>query len=273
MSNQRACGAIVLGIGIFISNQIFAAGTITVQGTGTVMTKPNMAEIELSIQGQDEVAGDAIKKFDQAIKQVQTAIEKLKIAELKMELQGLGITQVGQPNQAVVFNGQQPNKTKQPVNFVKGIKLSLSSIEGADETELKARLAKILDAAKDAGAVIKNNNQMAAYWGQALPNPLVNFVVEGIDEARESAYAQAIQKAKKRADRLAELAGMKVTGVKKINESFSLPVDEGSQQTRMIYAMYGMQQGEKNKRRVVSSVFKPVAVEVTLTIDFEMEKK
>jgi uncharacterized protein YggE len=245
--------------------------TIQVSGVGRAEVTPNAAEITLTVSGSSELAEDAIKKYEQTLQQVTESFGKLDIANMKLEPLGFGVKQLG-TGQDVVLNIQNQQGAKQPVTFMRNVRVSVSDIGKLPEKELRRVLGKLLDTAKDAGVAIQEKNQLARIWGEPTTNAIFFFVADGVDEAREEAYGQALVQAQQRASRLAKLARVELGGVHSIQESFTPPTDENSLQNRMIMAMYGMTQKEPDDDRVLSSEFKPVSVQVNLNVSFEIKK-
>ena len=158
------------------------------------------------------------------------------------------------------------------MTFGRAVQITLTDIGSLDEAKLNEVLVKLIDTAKDSGAAIQTqNDQLARMYGTQMTNSVAHFVVNGVDDAREKAYEQAMETAKRRAARLAKLSGANVGRVHTISESFTPPQDSANAQMRVMYAMYGMQQQqEKDDHRVLSSEYKDVNVVVTLTVDFEI---
>ncbi|MFC1757255.1 SIMPL domain-containing protein [Planctomycetota bacterium] len=245
--------------------------TIRVTGTGRVPVKPTEIELKLAVAGSAELAEEALKKYNQSLKQAKMAFDNLKMENLAFTPLGVSVKQVGQnPNQ--IFNGQPQQETKIPVTFGREVRVTLSGVADMNEDELAKTLVKLIDTAKDSGAAIKTQDaQMARIYGMQMTNAMAFFVVNGVDDAREKSYEQAMDVAKRRAVRLAKLSGTKVGKVHTISESFNNPEDTGNAQMRFIYAMYGMQEGKKDEKRVLSSEYKDVDVVVTLTVEFEID--
>ena len=259
---------VVLAMGATLQAQ---TRTIQVTGTGRVPLKPTEIELKLAVVGSAELAEEALKKYNQALKQAKAAFDQLKMKNLAFTPLGVSVKQVGQ-NQNQIFNGQPQQDTKIPVTFGREVRVTLKGVTEMSEDDLAKTLVKLIDTAKDSGAAIKTqNDQMARMYGMQMSNSMAYFVVNGIDDAREKSYAQAMEIARRRAERLAKLSGTKVGKVHTISESFNTPKDEGNAQMRVIYAMYGMQQSEKDEHRVLSSEYKDVDVVVTLTVEFEIE--
>lgn len=246
--------------------------TIKVTATGRVPMMPSDLELQLTVAGSSELAKDAAKKYDQALKQVREAFAKLDVEGLKLEAEGVSVKQIGQNQQMMFVNGQQQNETSQPVTFGRSVRVTVPNIGNKSESEISQLLVRVIDTAKDSGAAVQGQmNQLARIYGTQFSNAMAFFVVNGVDAAREEAYEQAMEKAKRRAERLARLSNSKITRVHTISESFQLPVDSESQQMRMIYSAYGWQNNNEEKKRVLSSEFKKVDIAVKLTVEFEIE--
>ncbi|MCA9216057.1 MAG: SIMPL domain-containing protein [Planctomycetales bacterium] len=274
MLNRRFRLFAVLLVSGLLAIETFGADsvrTIRVTGTGRVPIKPDEIELQLDVAGSAQLASEALKKYNQALKQARDAFTGLKMANLEFKPLGVSVKQIGQnPNQ--IFNGQPQENSAAQVTFGRSVRVSLKGIGELDAAGLSEVLVKLIDTAKDSGASIKSqNDQLSRIYGTQMTNAMAYFVVNGVDEAREKSYEQAMKTARQRAERLAKLSNATVGNVHTISESFAEPKDSENAQMRVIYAVYGMQQGEKDDHRVLSSEYKDVDVEVTLTVDFEIE--
>ena len=245
--------------------------TIRVTGTGRVSLTPAEVELQLAVSGSAELASEALKKYNQALKQAKDAFSELKLDGLSFTPLGVSVKQTGQnPNQ--FFNGQPQQDTAVPVTFSRAVRVTLEGISDMPEDELAKVLVKLIDTAKDSGATFQTqNDQISRIYGMAISNSMAYFVVKGIEDARETSYEQAMKMAKRRAERLAKLSGTQVGKVHTISESFNSPKKSENPQMQMIYAMYGVQQSEKDEHRMLSSEYKDVDVTVTLTVEFEID--
>ena len=83
--------------------------------------------------------------------------------------------------------------------------------------ELMSTIGKLLDAAQDSGAGLGLSDSdmmmMRYYGGGVQQNSLVKFIVTNIGDIREKAYDHAVADARKRAERLARLNGVKLGAV------------------------------------------------------------
>src|SRR6185369_11212647 len=80
---------------------------------------------------------------------------------------------------------------------------------------------KLLDAAQDSGAGLgmsDSDMMMMRYYGNVQQSALVKFIVTNIGDIREKAYDHAVADARKRAERLARLNGVKLGAVLAVDE-------------------------------------------------------
>jgi len=255
---------------------------IVVTGAGEVRAKPNRAEIILNTTGTAELTGDAITKYQDALRRTLQAIEGLQLKSLEVTPEGLGVaTAGGQQGQQVVFNaGAQAANVKLEMAISRGVRVGLTGIDQLSEDELIQTLARVLDAAQDSGAKLGNANSQNALVARMMGmagggSTAVTFVLDGAEELREQAYQKAFDHARTRAERLAKLAGAELGPVLSVSEAPPEARNEASMQERMISAIYGGGSGttEKEDRRVTAEKFEEIPVHVTLQVRFALNPK
>jgi uncharacterized protein YggE len=280
MKISRTCFAAVAALALCNSRAEAAdEGGITVSGAGEVKAKPTRVEIDLQTAGSAELTGDAIVKFRDTKRRTLEAFNKLKLKNLSIEEQGLSLANAGggNPQQMamMVASGQAP-AAKPQVEISRTIRVVLKDIQETPEEELMETISKILDTAKDSGAVVNPNQSralMAQMFGQQLSNSLVTFVLDNAEELREQAYKQAMAAAQDRAGRLAALAAVKLGPVLSVQESALAATNESSP-LQMYMAMFGMRDtAGKEDSRVTSDKYADIPVRVSLQVRFGIEKK
>lgn len=253
---------------------------ITVSGSGEVRAKPNAVEFDLRTAGSAELTGDAIVKYRDAKRRTLEAFQKLKLKKLEIEEKGVGLSSVGAAGAPgmVAFPGQ-PAAVKPQVEIARSMRVVLREIQDLSEEELMDTIGKILDTAHDSGATIggasdTNAMMMARMYGQQMSSSMATFVLENVTEAREQAYAQAMEQARARANRLATLADVKLGHVLSVQEQQVVSSSDTSIQMQLMMAMYGMRDSSsKDELRLTSDKFAEIPVRVNLQVRFGIEKK
>ncbi|HEX7446120.1 MAG TPA: SIMPL domain-containing protein [Pirellulales bacterium] len=244
---------------------------ITVTGSGEAMANPDLLEIELHAAGEAELMADATTKYEGAVRRITGALNKLEIAGLKIEPRGIRISDRSADGDdeggVVVFGpgGGRQAATKSSTGISRSLRVVVPKIDEFSEAEVIATIAKLLDAAKDAGAAIgpprRSNYYMVSADGEQLEPAVVTFVVADPEAAREEAYRKAFTDATQRATRLAMLAGAKVGAVLSAEEADSEHV------------VYYPGRGNRGETRLISGTLEKIPVRVTLRVRFALEEK
>jgi uncharacterized protein YggE len=268
----------VLSFSLF-GNATKAAETpgIAVTGAGRVVAKPSMVELAAVVKGEAELAGDAITKYQGNKRRALETIQNLQIANLKVEDGGVSINSAdgGNAMMAAMRGMPVPENTTQKLSLSEPLTLRLTGIDKLSTEELLETLVKIVDAGKDAGMVIGPPSksmyelQIAAQMGQSTESALAAFKLEGVDQLKQQAYQAAIADARKQAERLAELAGVKLGKVISIRET---PAGDSSQPRYNPYYGYMMtSSSDGTEKQYVSSGLTEITVSVVLHVEFAIE--
>ena len=251
---------------------------IVVAGVGEVRARPTRAEIVLNTAGSAELTGDAITKYQDAMRRTLQAIEGLKLSTLEIKQEGLGVgTTSGQQGQQVIFDGgdETPN-IKPEMAISRSLRVSLTKIETLAEDESIQTLARILDAAQDSGAKLVSGDEttyaMMQMMGQSGgEGTAVTFVLDNVEALREQAYQKAFAHAKSRAQRLAKLADAELGSVLSVSES----AVGGDDPQSLVLAMYGGGESSANqeKLRITADKFQEIPVQVALEVRFALQPK
>jgi hypothetical protein len=132
-------------------------------------------------------------------------------------------------------------------------------------------IGKLLDTAQDSGTGVGPSQadfNMAYRYGNNLNMSIVRFVVRDLDELRETAYQQAVDDARKRAQRLARLNGVRLGDVLSVTETFVSGDDAQSNQARY-YGGYPQQSATAAEEPSLSTeTFSDVTFQVRLAVRF-----
>jgi uncharacterized protein YggE len=254
---------------------------LTVTGTGEVLVRPNLLEIDLAAVGSAELTGDAVVKYRDSLRGTIAAFEKLKLKNLKIVQGGLGIQSGGNNVPAMILNGidEEGQNLKSRVDIIRSLRLVLSGLDTMQEDEVTDVVSKLLDTAKDSGAIMgesQANGLLARIYGQQPASSVVTFVVEQADEVRKQAYQEAFRQAKESAQRLADLAQIQlgtVQALEEVADETDTSTDAMAAQFAMVTAVYGIGGASKRETRVVSDRWGEIPVRVTLRVKFAIQER
>lgn len=256
-----------------------AAG-ITVTGSGEVMVRPDAMELELQAAADAELTGDAITKYETAVRRVTGAINAVGVEGLKIDQRGIHITersQGGAGNVPGLAGGNKPAAGKSHTALARNLRLVIAGIDKQSDSEVIATIGKLVDAAKDAGAAFGSenaNSTLMAMMGRAQADtPLVTFVVADPRAAREKAYRQAFEDAAERAGRLAALSQSSLGRVLAVDEVAAAGHDAPSLQEAMVSEIYGISGTKKTDNRLTSQSLEEIPVRVSLRVRFALAEK
>lgn len=254
---------------------------ISVAGSGEVKAKPKVVEINATVTGDAELAADAIVKYRDARRRAVDALNGLKLEGLKIDSNGFSVAQgVDSAQMQAMMQGNAAPAGKQRVSVTEQLKVNLTVSDRYKDEELMDMVLKVLDTGRDAGLVIgktppRNYYEMQMYYnsGGAQQGNLVSFKLVETDGLREQAYKLAMDDAKKKAERLANLAGVKLGRIISVKDAVAVGSGNnsanGAQMAMM--AMYGVAMPPE-QQELTSSVFKEISVKVNLAVQFEIAK-
>ncbi len=242
---------------------------ITVMGVGKVDAKPSIVELTGTINGEAELAGDAVTKFRGNRQSAIEAIEALEIAGLTIEGTGVSVNSAmsQQQMQAIMQGMSAQGDSAGKLAVSEPLKLTLVGVEDMDTEQLLETLVKIVDAGKDSGIVIGSmpTNINYNYGRGNTSTPLAKFKLTNIDELKAQAYEKAIADARKQAERLAEISEVKLGPITGIREG-NLP-GQNSQQV-VYYNPYMQQQDDSDQ--YTSTDLRDITVTISLQVDFSI---
>jgi uncharacterized protein len=240
---------------------------IAVAGKATVMARPNLVEIDLSVSASSELTADAIVKYRDARRKLRDAFTALKLANIAVEERGLKVDQKGSGYSPYFFDYNPNQRTKTEVELTRKLVVRGTDIRKMDEDAVLQFVAKLLDVAQDAGGHVGPQQQNDYYswrFGGGGGNSLVRFVVEDFDKLQEEAYEKAIADARARAERLARLSKIELGPIVAVREVV-VPGDMGSNSNQ--------DDEQPNRKRLETSKFQEVPVRVELIVRFEVNSK
>jgi predicted secreted protein len=252
---------------------------IVVLSTGSASARPAEVEISARLTGEAELAADAVVKFRDAKKRALAAIAALKNPDLTVIPGGVSVASGMDANaQMMAMRGMSVPTTTQKVRLLETSRIVLTHADKVEGEELIEKLLKILDVAKDAGyqigpAATTNyyEMQMRAAEGDE-GNSIVAFKLPDSSVLREKAYTAAIDDAKAKAQKLAELSGAKLGRIVSVQETEATQKqDAGSSVMMMIYGIASNKRSNDEKS-LVSATSGEVTLRINLRVQFEMAK-
>jgi uncharacterized protein YggE len=229
-----------------------------------------MVEMSAVVSGEAELAADAVVKYKDSRRRAVKAIEDLKIASLAIESKGFTLSQGIDPNQQqMMMRGQMPTTSKQRVQVTEPLRLIIKDVDKMKDEDLMNVVLKVIDAGRDAGLTVgpaapQNYYQMQMMMqrGDTSGTGMASFKIADPAALREQAYAKAIENARSKAQRLAQLAGVKLGRVTSVQEGGSVP-----QIAQVYYG--GMPQAPEAE--LTSPVAGDITLNVRLTVQFQIQ--
>lgn len=252
---------------------------ITVSAVGEASALPDRMEMFVTTSGSDNLAEDAITKYRDSLRRTVKSFEDLKLANLKIEQQGLGYSTDGAQGKAAMFGpDEKVSAAKSKFTVARRLRIVLTGIDKMPEAKLTETIAKLIDRAKETGSevggVSNSSAMMMAMMGRGGgSSSVVTFAREDTDALRALAYKQAIAKVRRRAERLAELSGARLGPVLSITTLPAVQGEDQNAQMQLIKAMYGISEdGQEGPDRVTSDKFELLKVRVNLRVRFALER-
>jgi uncharacterized protein YggE len=240
--------------------------TISVAGSATVKGKPSVVTITATVTGEAELAADASVKYGDTKKKATAALAALKLADLSVEPMGASIDAgTDAAAQQRIMQGMGGEGTKQRVRITEQLHLVLKNADKVDPAKLTEQVLKVVDAARDAGLQVGPPAPRNWYEMQAQANSgtsssgLASYKIADVSALQEQAYKEAMADARKRAQRLADLSGVKLGRVV-------------SAQDQGVNASGEMTSGPAQAKEATSSTMTDIPVTVRLSVQFEIEK-
>ncbi len=254
---------------------------IVVHGSGTATGRPTQVEMSANLSADAELAADAVVKFRDAKKRAVAAIAAVKNPDLSITPGGVSVgTGMDANAQMMAMRGMAVNNTTQKVRLSESNRIVLAHTDKLEPDELLEKLLKVIDVAKDAGfqigpapATNYYEMQIRAQEGEEA-SATVSFRMPDSSALREKAYKAAIDDAKAKAQKLAELSGGKLGRVLSIREEAPSKSDKDDSAAMMMMNIYGMlaNKGNSEDKVLSGTTSGDLTLRVNLTVRFELEK-
>ncbi len=269
LTHAFAFAAVVMCFG---AAQAAQEAGIAVVGRGTAEARPTAVTIVSRVTAEAPLAADAVVKFRDAKRRAIEAMEGAGIDGLSIEGGGFSIdSTITQQQMQMIWQGQPQPQLDTQVRVSELLTITLAGVGELDETALIEHIMKTLDVAKDAGLVTgaaMSHQGQPFMWGQQMDTSLATFTIDNPDATKASAYESAVADARAQAQRLADLAGVKLGPIVAIEETAA--GTGGPQISAMYFYNYAQQQQqtpESTTRR-----FGPLPITVNLRVRFAIQQ-
>jgi uncharacterized protein YggE len=272
MFNHASKTGLFMAAIITFQSLTFADATssgITVTGVGTVKIRPSVAEIRSTVSGDGELAADANVKYLDARKKAIASIDAMKNPDLSVEPQGPLLEQATDPAaQMRMAQGMSTDTGKQHVRINEDLKIRLNNIDKLDPAKLVETVVKIVDAGRDAGLQMgpppaMNYYQMQMQAQNGGGDAIVTFELPDKTKVEREAYQKAVEDARAKAQRIADLTGIKLGKV--------LSVVDQETQNNGPQNPYINVPPEPNDNHLQSAVLTEIPVTVHLEVKFDID--
>jgi uncharacterized protein YggE len=249
---------------------------ITVSETGVVEAMPDVVELTATIEGNAELAGDAVLKYRDKKRKVVDSLNGLNFKGMTVVGSGPSINSGTTVNPIAALQAGQANQPK-PADRVavnERLIVTLSGINTMSADDLVQSITRIIDVAKDAGVGMGAGPKslVEIQLGGGKPAALATFKLSNIDSLRQQAYEAAVKQARAKADRLAKLASVELGNIVSIQETAPAAKDDSSGGGMTAYlAMFGRPSSTPSEHSSVE--LQKIPVKVSLSVQFDIVKK
>jgi uncharacterized protein YggE len=212
---------------LFAINSIARADDpgISVSGTATIKAKPTELQIVGTISGEGEVANDASVKFHDLRKKALAALDGLKNPDLSVESLGSDVHDSMDPQQQMrMMQGQSTDTGKVRTQISERLCIKLKNIDKLEADKLLESTLKLVDTCRDAGLSVGSTPTNYYQWQMQQNNgggggdALVQFKIPDTTDLQNQACKQAIEDARAKAQRIADMTGVKLGKVLSVKD-------------------------------------------------------
>jgi uncharacterized protein YggE len=244
---------------------------ISVSGTATVKAKPTEIDIVGIVTGEGELANDASVKFHDTKKKALAALDNLKNPDLSVESEGSDIHDSVDPQQQMrMMQGQSTESPKVRTQISERLTLKLKNADKLEPDKLLETVLKLVDTSRDAGLTIGPAPVTNVYqWQMQQQNgggggeSLVQFKIPDTTELQTQACKEAIADARAKAQRIADLTGVKLGKVLSVHDYIATDTAPGGNANGGDHAV---------DKEAVSSSIGDIPITVHVQVQFEIEK-
>ncbi len=266
----------VLLVGLCMPAEAEESPGITVSESGVVEAMPDTVELTATVEGNAELADDAVKKYRGNKRRIVESLNGLNIKGMTIVGSGVSVNSGTPANPMAAFQPGQANQPKvaDKVTVQERLTVTLSDIKTTSADNLLQSVMRIVDAAKDAGVIIGPGakSMIEVQFNGGKPGALATFKLSNTDLLRQQAYEAALIQARAKAERLAQLAGVALGDVVSIRETAALSKDDNSGGGMGAYlALIG--RASSNQPEYTSTELQNIPVKVSLNVQFGIVKK
>ncbi len=236
-------------------------GKITVEAAGSVLAKPDVAEVRTTVNGNATLAADAVRKFRDNRRRAFELLHKLDLKGLVIEGRGPVIASNSgnnaQQGGGFMFNNivVQANPASTGINCTEPLVVRLSSIDRMKDEDVINAVVKILDACKDGGMTVSS----------------VQFKSTQMESNKAAAVRAAVQAARQKAELLAGLAHARVGPVVSIQETAVVAAQNENPQ-QVADADETVTVNGMNVQVTSSSPLTAIVVRAAVNVEFALER-
>lgn len=270
-----------IGVVLLAGTSIAAAATdegIVVRGDGSAKARPTQVEMAATLSAEAPLAADALVKFHDAKKRAIAAIEALKNPDLTVESGGVSVNSgaMDANTQMMIMRGMSAPNTTKSVRLTETSQIVLDHADKLKPDELLEKLLKIIDVAKDAGFQI-GPAPATNYWEMQMraqegdtSSATVAFKLPDSTPLRDAAYKSALHDARDKAQRLADLAGVKLGRIISVHDAESPKSENGA----MIMYFYGSLNNKDSSagKSIAGPTSGDLVLHTSLEVQFELAK-
>jgi uncharacterized protein YggE len=249
---------------------------ITVLGNGIVEAMPDSVELTATVEGNAELAGDAVEKYRGNKRRVLQSLGGLNIEGLTVVGSGLSVNSGTPVNPMAALQGGQANQAKvvDRVAIQERLTVTLSGINTMSADKLLELMMRIVDVAKDAGVIMGPGpmSLIEMQLSRGKPAALATFKLSNTDALRHQAYEAALKQARTKAEGLAQLAGVELGDIVSVREVE--PVSKDDNKSTGIAPFFGLLgAASSDQPEYTSTELKSIPVTVNLSVRFQIVKK
>lgn len=252
---------------------------IIVAGVGTAKAKPTVVEIGATVSGEAELTADAMVKYRDAKRRAIEKLNGLKIASLTIDSSGFAVNAAVDPTQQMrMMQGMGGGEaTKQKVQVTEHLKLQIKDVDKLELEAMMQMILKVIDTGKDSGLVIGPPPATNYYQMQIQSqsgSSLMAFKFPNASSLREKAYKTAVEDARQKASKLAELSGLKLGRILAVTEGGNQSSAANDRTAQLVMMMSGSYGGATvaDENELSNPLFSEVSLNVRLTVQFEIQK-
>jgi len=234
---------------------------ITVNATGSLSVKPDVAEVSALLKSSASMASEALKKFRANRRRAVERFKDLKLKDLTVDGSGPTILS-SNPNEqqqgVVFFNGNaNVNPEASVMNVMESLVIRLPSLDRMKDDEATDAVIKIVDAAKDAG----------------LSLSAVQFRSTKLAATKTAAVQAAMQAARQKAELLAAAANVRLGPVLAVQQIEATTYENGQLTTTEDETIVMPNfPGNVQANTASSKPLAPISVRASLNVEFGLER-